>query len=187
MAKMAAVSLTSRLKKSDLGKKEDKKASPSPIPGGAPSPGPGGGGGPPGDDDKKKKDGDEGDEEKKPKVFKEGVPQEMAGRIILACKRGDWATVEALIKRTKTEGLDLRLVTEHLGWNPLHFASKENRVMIVDMLIEAGYNVNSKAKDGTTPLHLACLYAREDTIRMLLLRGADPMLPGGVSYPWHDP
>lgn len=152
--------------------------------GGGPDPDPGGDGS--GDGDKKKK-GDEDEKKegdgaaKKAKATKEGVPQEMAGRIILACKRGDWMSVEALIKQSKTEGLDTRLVTEHLGWSPLHFAAKDNRVTIVDMLIEAGYPVNCKARDGTIPLHLACLYAREDTIRMLLLRGADPMVTGGVS------
>ena len=32
-----------------------------------------------------------------------------------------------------------------------------------------------------TALHLACAFAREDTIRMLLVNKADPMIPGGVS------
>ena len=152
--------------------------------GGGPDPDTGGDGS--GDGDKKKK-GDEDEKKegdgaaKKAKATKEGAPQEMAGRIILACKRGDWVSVEALVKQSKTEGLDTRLVTEQLGWSPLHFAAKDNRVTMVDLLIEVGYPVNCKARDGTTPLHLACLYAREDTIRMLLLRGADPMMAGGVS------
>jgi hypothetical protein len=168
------------------GKKEESDKKVGPSRGASPAPDPGGDGGPPGDDggdddeDKKKKEPDK-EEDKKPKAFEEGKPQEMAGKIILACKRGDYVTVEALVKKSKIVGLDTRLVTEHLGWNPLHFAAKDNRVQVVDMLIDAGYHVNSKAKDGSTPLQLACLYAREDTIQILLLRGGDPMIPGGVS------
>lgn len=32
-----------------------------------------------------------------------------------------------------------------------------------------------------TALHLACAYAREDMIRLLLTNKADPMIAGGVS------
>ena len=167
----------------DTKKEEVKEVDTQPGPSKAAAPDPGGDDGPPDGspdgDDKDKKEEKKDDEEKKAKVFKEGDPQKMAGRIILACKRGDYMTVEALVKESKTKGLDTRLVTENLGWNPLHFAAKDNRVISVDLLIEAGYHVNSKAKDGSTPLHLACLYAREDTIRMLLLRGADAMMAGG--------
>ena len=35
-------------------------------------------------------------------------------------------------------------------------------------------------QDGITALHLACAYAREDTVRLLLTRKADPLIPGGV-------
>lgn len=182
-------------KQSQPPKKSEGPSSPSQPPpsgaagptGGAPPPPPppgdeGGDGGkkPKKDDDKEKKEA-EREEEPKPKTFKEGVPQEMAGRLMLACKRGDWLMADHLLKKSKTDGLDIRYVTEHLGWNPLHFAAKDNRVNLIDPLLEAGYSVNAKAKDGTTPLHLACIFAREDTIRILLLRGADPSIPGGVS------
>ena len=70
----------------------------------------------------------------------------MAGRIILACKRGDWLMVEQLLPLVKTEGLDTNLVTEGVGWTPIHFAAKDNRVSIVSQLIDCGYNVNAKGK-----------------------------------------
>ena len=35
-------------------------------------------------------------------------------------------------------------------------------------------------QDGITALHLACAFAREDTVRLLLTRKADPLIPGGV-------
>jgi ankyrin repeat protein len=40
------------------------------------------------------------------------------------------------------------------------FAAKENRVNIVERLLEIGFDVNARASDGTTALHLACAYAR---------------------------
>ena len=70
----------------------------------------------------------------------------MAGRIILSCKRGDWLTVDNLLKLVKVEGLDTSLVTEDVGWTPIHFAAKDNRVSIVEQLLDCGYNVNAKGK-----------------------------------------
>ena len=127
------------------------------------------------EDDKKKKDAPE----QEVKKFRPGGPQEMAGKIILASKRGDWMTVESLLQLVQSEGIDTRYVTEGMGWTPLHFAAKDNRVGIASQLMDLGYKVNARGIDGTTPLHLACLYAREDMIRLLLLRNADPSIPGG--------
>lgn len=117
---------------------------------------------------------------KKPmREFEIGAPQRMAGQIALACRKNDWNEVERLLKLIRHEGLDINLVSEVSGWSPVHYATKENRLNILEKLLDIGYNVNAKAKDGTTPLHVAVLYAREDTIRTLLLRGADTMIPAG--------
>jgi ankyrin repeat protein len=44
---------------------------------------------------------------------------------------------------------------------------------MVDMLIGKGANVNSRARNHTTPLHTAVLYARLDAARLLLDNGAE--------------
>jgi hypothetical protein len=139
-------------------------ASPSPEP---PDPGPGGDG--------------VRDEKKKPeepaKTFRPGGPQEMAGRIILSCKRGDWLTVESLLKLVPTEGLDTRLVTEGVGWTPLHFAAKDNRVHIVNDLINFGYNVNAKGKvSSAAGVLLFCSFRAADAI-VLLVRTKSSVSP----------
>lgn len=91
-------------------------------------------------------EGNEVSNKEEKKTYRPGGPQEMAGRIILCCKRGDWLTVESLLQLVPTEGLDTRLVTEGVGWTPVHFAAKDNRVNMVDQLISFGYNVNAKGK-----------------------------------------
>lgn len=63
----------------------------------------------------------------------------------------------------------------------LFFAARDNRVAIVERLIQLGFNVNAKADEDITCLHVACSNAREDTIKLLLMKRADTMVPGGVS------
>ena len=44
-------------------------------------------------------------------------------------------------------------------------------------------DVGSLKQDGRTSLHFAAAYCREDMVKLLLSKKADPMLPGGVSVP----
>lgn len=85
--------------------------------------------------------------------------------LIQLCRRGDWLGVDTLLRLTPYEDLNLDERAQNTGWTPLMFATKENRVNIVERLLEIGYDVNARAADGITALHLACAYAREDTIR----------------------
>lgn len=127
--------------------------------------------------------------------------------LIQLCRRGDWLAVDNLLRFLNDEEFDLDAVAQGTGWTPVMFAVKENRVNIVERLLDVGFDVNAQAtvsvhfysfqeyqkfncklltnivllKDGITALHLACAYAREDTIRCLLVHKANPMLAGGVS------
>ena len=42
-----------------------------------------------------------------------------------------------------------------VGWTPLHCAVRENKLLLVQLLLEKGANVNTPAKSGDTPLHFA--------------------------------
>ncbi|RWS27838.1 ion channel nompc-like protein [Leptotrombidium deliense] len=100
-------------------------------------------------------------------------------RLLLMCKKGDWLAVDTLLKYVEPSELDLNMTIEGILWTPVMFAAQDNRVNIIEKLLDIGYNVNARAVDGITALHLACAHAREDTIRLLLARKADPLLAGG--------
>ncbi|XP_059153195.1 ankyrin-2-like [Physella acuta] len=76
---------------------------------------------------------------------------------------------------------------EVTGQTPLMLAVQENRVTVCESLIEHGADVNETTPDGRTALHFAAQFSRDDTVRLLLARNADPMRPGGPlnQYPLH--
>jgi|LauGreDrversion4_1035100.scaffolds.fasta_scaffold163522_2 ankyrin repeat protein len=63
------------------------------------------------------------------------------------------------------------------GWgNALHWAAHFGRVKIVQLLLAHGAVLESRARDGCTPLLLAALYDKPDVVRVLIAKGADPRL-----------
>ncbi|CAL4076985.1 unnamed protein product, partial [Meganyctiphanes norvegica] len=65
------------------------------------------------------------------------------------------------------------------GYTPLMFAARENKALFIDRLVDLGCNPNAKNKDGFTPIHLAAMYSKEDTIRHLIQKKADINATGG--------
>ncbi|XP_052256426.1 ankyrin-3-like [Dreissena polymorpha] len=65
------------------------------------------------------------------------------------------------------------------GLTPLMIAAKENKLVIVERLLDLGVNVNDRANDGRTAIHYAAAYAKDDVVRTLLNRKADITLTGG--------
>lgn len=49
-------------------------------------------------------------------------------------------------------------------------------VKAIDVLIDAGADVDDSNDDLDTPLHVACLHLQPDSVRTLLRRGADETL-----------
>lgn len=79
------------------------------------------------------------------------------------------------------QGLDVNKIDTHLR-TPLIESVTVNReanVDVVQYLIEAGANVNYIGWQGTTPLHVACIYFNLESIRILLEAGADFKLRDG--------
>ncbi|KAL0164604.1 hypothetical protein M9458_040357, partial [Cirrhinus mrigala] len=74
--------------------------------------------------------------------------------------------VAMLIPRTST------VKVRHSGISPLHFAAERNRDDVLETLIEAGYDVNSKL----TALYSAVANRNTEAAAMLLEAGADPNL-----------
>jgi hypothetical protein len=59
------------------------------------------------------------------------------------------------------------------GWTPLHSASREGHVDIVELLIQHGADVNKQTNNQETPLHLASASGKLEILQLLVERGAD--------------
>jgi ankyrin repeat protein len=61
------------------------------------------------------------------------------------------------------------------GWHPLHYAVDRRHPLLVQLLLQAGAQVDAETHEGTTPLMLAARRGDEDSVRLLLQAGADPL------------
>ena len=59
------------------------------------------------------------------------------------------------------------------GSTPLHAASREGHVEVVNILIQAGGDVNCKEKWGWTPLHEASYNGHVEVVKRLIRAGGD--------------
>ena len=77
------------------------------------------------------------------------------------------------------------LIFQVTGNTPLMYAAMENRTLLIERMIELGCDIHAKNKENYTTLHLASMYSREDTVKLLLSKKADPTAAGGVRLPTH--
>ncbi|XP_067125162.1 serine/threonine-protein phosphatase 6 regulatory ankyrin repeat subunit B-like [Centruroides vittatus] len=59
------------------------------------------------------------------------------------------------------------------------YAVRDNRLIVAEKLIDIGINVNARNLEGMTALCMAASNVKEDMIKLLLSRKADPHIPGG--------
>lgn len=62
------------------------------------------------------------------------------------------------------------------GWTPLHYAATGPKPAAVAWLIERGARIDARSPNGTTPLMMAARYGHEESVDVLLRRGADSTL-----------
>ena len=60
------------------------------------------------------------------------------------------------------------------------YAAMENKTAIIEKMLDLGCDIQAKNKEHYSTLHLASMYSREETIKLLLNKKADPTLVGGV-------
>uniref|UniRef100_A0A8R1TNN2 ANK_REP_REGION domain-containing protein n=1 Tax=Onchocerca volvulus TaxID=6282 RepID=A0A8R1TNN2_ONCVO len=67
------------------------------------------------------------------------------------CSFGDLEQAKAMLKNGK---VDKNFQHHGNGWAALHWAARRNHQEIVELLLRAGFDPKSPAKDGKTPLDL---------------------------------
>jgi ankyrin repeat protein len=62
------------------------------------------------------------------------------------------------------------------GWAPVHYAATGPNTELLAMLLDRGAEINALAPNRNTPLMMATRYGSEDSVKLLLRRGADKKL-----------
>jgi hypothetical protein len=104
-------------------------------------------------------------------------------RLFIAIRRGDFASVKAQIERDPT------LVTMKMAWDTtttlryqvvipvgntaLHEAADKGHVVIANLLIDYGANIDARTHSSLTPMHNAISGHHTDVVKLLLARGAN--------------
>lgn len=86
--------------------------------------------------------------------------------LMMAALRGNLAWCERLLARGAS--------VNKSGWSPLHYAATGPEPKVVKLLLERGAVVDAESPDKTTPLMMAARYGKEESVTLLLARGADP-------------
>ncbi|XP_059045138.1 ankyrin-1-like [Achroia grisella] len=98
--------------------------------------------------------------------------------LYLACRRQcSLLTIKALLDSAN----DIVNYGSTEGVTPLHIASGQGRVELIQLLLEYGASINVQDFDGDTPLHDAALAAQHEAVTILLHAGADPEIKNGPS------
>jgi ankyrin repeat protein len=94
-------------------------------------------------------------------------------RLVEAAKRGNTSTPLALLQQK----LDPN-ATEPDGTAPLHWAVRNNDLVLMDRLLSAGADASTANRYGVTPMSLACRNGSADAVTRLLDAGVTPNITG---------
>uniref|UniRef100_A0A8C7Z8W4 Scaffold protein ILK n=1 Tax=Oryzias sinensis TaxID=183150 RepID=A0A8C7Z8W4_9TELE len=89
--------------------------------------------------------------------------------IFTQCREGNAVAVRLWLDNTEN---DLNQGDDH-GFSPLHWACREGRSNVVDMLIMRGARINVMNRGDDTPLHLAASHGHRDIVAKLIQCKAD--------------
>ena len=85
--------------------------------------------------------------------------------LMMAALKGDLPAAQQLMERGAK--------VNQTGWSALHYAATGPEPRLVQWLLERGAALDAASPNGTTPLMMAAQYGSEDSVKLLLERGAD--------------
>ena len=88
--------------------------------------------------------------------------------LMLAALKGQQAEVNELLERDAA--------VNKTGWTPLHYAVTGSQLTIMKLLIEKYAFIDAQSPNGTTPLMMAAMYGSNETVKLLIEEGADPLM-----------
>ena len=103
-------------------------------------------------------------------LLQHGAKDELSplDRFVSACSSGDRARAMVLLK--EDSNLRNQLRTEHHLM--MHTPAERGDAMVLDTMLESGFDPNAKDSNGVTALHRAAMAGRVDAVRALLAKGA---------------
>ena len=90
---------------------------------------------------------------------------------MFAAYHGHTETVRYLVDADRT-ALNLTNYIRDAQWSALFYAIHQNHADVVQVLIDAGADIEVKDQSGCSPLHLACLSGELELVKMLVKAGA---------------
>ena len=103
-----------------------------------------------------------------PKTDLDAVNNQGESALLLAALKGQQAEVNELLERDAA--------VNKTGWTPLHYAVTGSHLTIMKQLIEKYAFIDAQSPNGTTPLMMAAMYGSNETVKLLIEEGADPLM-----------
>ncbi|XP_037747859.1 serine/threonine-protein phosphatase 6 regulatory ankyrin repeat subunit A isoform X4 [Chelonia mydas] len=100
-------------------------------------------------------------------------------RVLQLATKGEWITLEQTLRGMDKGDPAISQTDQESGLTPFMIAVRENRLSIVERLLELGVNLSDQTKNGRNALHVAAAHSKGEIIRLLLAGKADPNVPGG--------
>uniref|UniRef100_A0A8C5QBB0 No mechanoreceptor potential C n=1 Tax=Leptobrachium leishanense TaxID=445787 RepID=A0A8C5QBB0_9ANUR len=104
---------------------------------------------------------------------------ESGSRILHLAVRGEWIVLEQMLKGIDKGDLGPNEFEQESGLTPFMIAVRENRLSIVERFLELCVSLSDRTSDNRTALHVAAAYSKEEIVRVLLNKKADPNILGG--------
>jgi ankyrin repeat protein len=100
--------------------------------------------------------------------------KELLAQIWVSTEQGATITCMQILKNEEPELAEALLNQQNSdGWTPLHVASNEGHVDLIELFVEFGGSVDARSRNFRTPLHIASIRGNLSVIQAVLMAGAD--------------